>query len=298
MNLETTSLILVYGAMAAYTLGMFAFAIDFSSADKTNTRTAGNIGMSLTTLAFALHLAGTILRGIAASRVPWANMYEFTLSFSVIAVGAYLVVSRSRDLRVLGVFVNGLTLLALGSAVAVLYVRVQGTPPILDHYWLIIHVSTATIAMGLFVFAALMSVLQLIQIRKEANATAKVTAGGGGDVVVEEKKSRWRDLPSAADLEHGAFRVTVVGFLLWTFTLIAGAIWAEHAWGRPWNWDPKETMSLVVWGFYGAYLHARATRGWEGKRAAWLNVIGLLSLFINYYVINFFADSLHSYAGV
>ena len=187
MNLETTSLILVYGAMAAYTLGMFAFAIDISSADKTNTRTAGNIGMSLTTLAFALHLAGTILRGIAASRVPWANMYEFTLSFSVIAVGAYLVVSRSRDLRVLGVFVNGLTLLSLGIAVAVLYVRVQGTPPILDHYWLIIHVSTATIAMGLFVFAALMSVLQLIQIRKESKATAKVTAGGGGDVVVEEK---------------------------------------------------------------------------------------------------------------
>lgn len=298
MNLETTSLILVYGAMAAYTLGMFAFAIDISSADKTNTRTAGNIGMSLTTLAFALHLAGTILRGIAASRVPWANMYEFTLSFSVIAVGAYLVVSRSRDLRVLGFFVNGLTLLSLGIAVAVLYVRVQGTPPILDHYWLIIHVSTATIAMGLFVFAALMSGLQLIQIRKESKAAAKVTAGGGGDVVVEEKKSRWRDLPSAADLEQGAFRVTVVGFLLWTFTLIAGAIWAEHAWGRPWNWDPKETMSLVVWGFYGAYLHARATRGWEGKRAAWLNVIGLLSLFINYYVINFFADSLHSYAGV
>lgn len=306
MNLETVSLILIYGAMAAYTLGMISFAIDFSSADKTGTRRAANIGMSVTTLAFLLHLSGTILRGVAASRVPWANMYEFTLTFSVVAVATYLLLSKGRDLRVLGVFVNGLTVLSLGIAVAVLYVRVLGTPPILDNYWLIIHVSTATLGMGLFAFAALMSVLQLVQLRRETKDRAAVssqggkatTSGGGGETVVKEKKSRWRDLPSAADLEQGAFRVTVVGFLLWTFTLIAGAIWAEHAWGRPWNWDPKETMSLVVWGFYGAYLHARATRGWEGSRAAWLNVIGLISLFINYYVINFFADSLHSYAGL
>lgn len=295
MNLESTSLILVYGAMAVYTFAMVAFAIDLSSADRTGVRRAANIGMSLTVLGFVLHLAGTVLRGIAANRVPWANMYEFTLTFTCVAVAAYLVAARGRDLRVLGTFVNGLALLSLGTAVAVLYVRVQGTPPILDNYWLIIHVSTATIAMGLFAFAALMSVLQLVQIRKESKAA--VSAGGGG-TVVDDRSSRWRALPSSADLEQGAFRITVVGFLLWTFTLIAGAIWAEHAWGRPWNWDPKETMSLVVWGFYAAYLHARTTRGWEGSRAAWLNVIGIIALFINYFVINFFADSLHSYAGV
>lgn len=296
MNLESASLILVYGAMAAYTIAMVAFAIDFSSADKAGTRKAANIGMSVTTLAFALHLLGTITRGVAASRVPWANMYEFTLTFTCVAVAAYLVLARDRDLRVLGTFVSGLALLSLGVAVAVLYVRVQGTPPILDNYWLVIHVSTATLAMGLFAFAALMSVLQLVQLRSEARET--VAAGAGGTAVVEESKSRWRSLPSADELEQGAFRITVIGFLLWTFTLIAGAIWAEHAWGRPWNWDPKETMSLVVWGFYGAYLHARATRGWEGKRAAWLNVIGIIALFINYFVVNFFADSMHSYAGV
>ncbi|WP_182171056.1 c-type cytochrome biogenesis protein CcsB [Flaviflexus equikiangi] len=296
MNLESASLILVYGAMAAYTIAMVAFAIDFSSADKAGTRKAANIGMSVTTLAFALHLLGTITRGVAASRVPWANMYEFTLTFTCVAVAAYLVLARDRDLRVLGTFVSGLALLSLGVAVAVLYVRVQGTPPILDNYWLVIHVSTATLAMGLFAFAALMSVLQLVQLRSEARETAAV--GAGGTAVVEESKSRWRSLPGADELEQGAFRITVIGFLLWTFTLIAGAIWAEHAWGRPWNWDPKETMSLVVWGFYGAYLHARATRGWEGKRAAWLNVIGIIALFINYVVVNFFADSMHSYAGV
>lgn len=314
MNLEEVSLTLVYGAMAAYTIAMIAFSIDLTTADrKQEVRRAANIGMSVTVLGFFLHLAGTILRGIAGSRVPWANMYEFTLTFTCVAVGTYLVLARKHDLRVLGTFVNGLALLSLGIAVAVLYVRVQGTPPILDHYWLVIHVSTATLAMGLFAFAALMSALQLVQLRKEekakemANAKAKdsvvanVGAGGSEPVTsgeTQEKASRWRSLPSAKELESGAMRVTVVGFLLWTFTLIAGAIWAEHAWGRPWNWDPKETMSLVVWGFYAAYLHARTTRGWEGKRAAWLNIIGILALMVNYYVINFFVDSLHSYAGV
>ncbi|MEZ7898453.1 MAG: c-type cytochrome biogenesis protein CcsB [Flaviflexus sp.] len=314
MNLEEVSLTLVYGAMAAYTIAMIAFSIDLTTADrKQEVRRAANIGMSVTVLGFFLHLAGTILRGIAGSRVPWANMYEFTLTFTCVAVGTYLVLARKHDLRVLGTFVNGLALLSLGIAVAVLYVRVQGTPPILDHYWLVIHVSTATLAMGLFAFAALMSALQLVQLRKEekakemANAKAKdsvvanVGAGGSEPVTsgeTQEKASRWRSLPSAKELESGAMWVTVVGFLLWTFTLIAGAIWAEHAWGRPWNWDPKETMSLVVWGFYAAYLHARTTRGWEGKRAAWLNIIGILALMVNYYVINFFVDSLHSYAGV
>lgn len=301
MNLEEISLILVYGAMAVYTIAMIAFGIDLTSAGKeVKVRKAANIGMSLTVLGFGLHGVGTVLRGVAGSRVPWANMYEFTLTFTCVAVGTYLVLARKRDLRVLGTFVNGLAVLSLGIAVAVLYVRVQGTPPILDHYWLVIHVSTATLAMGLFAFAALMSALQLVQIRKEEmeKAKAKAVAAGDGDTVVDEKPSRLRNLPAAKDLETGALRVTVVGFLLWTFTLIAGAIWAEHAWGRPWNWDPKETMSLVVWGFYAAYLHARTTRGWEGKRAAWLNLIGIAGLMVNYYVINFFVDSLHSYAGL
>ncbi|MGO1621381.1 c-type cytochrome biogenesis protein CcsB [Flaviflexus sp.] len=301
MNLEEISLILVYGAMAVYTIAMIAFGIDLTSAGKeVKVRKAANIGMSLTVLGFGFHGVGTVLRGVAGSRVPWANMYEFTLTFTCVAVGTYLVLARKRDLRVLGTFVNGLAVLSLGIAVAVLYVRVQGTPPILDHYWLVIHVSTATLAMGLFAFAALMSALQLVQIRKEEKekAKAKAVAAGDGDTVVDEKPSRLRNLPAAKDLETGALRVTVVGFLLWTFTLIAGAIWAEHAWGRPWNWDPKETMSLVVWGFYAAYLHARTTRGWEGKRAAWLNVIGIAALMVNYYVINFFVDSLHSYAGL
>lgn len=323
MNLENTSLMLVYGAMAAYAVAMIAFSIDLTSANRQQeVRKAGNIGMSVTVLAFLLHVLGTVTRGVAASRVPWANMYEFTLTFTCVAVGTYLVLARKRDLRVMGTFVTALALLSLGIAVAVLYVRVQGTPPILDHYWLVIHVSTATIAMGLFAFAALMSALQLIQLRKEekdakatkewvgAQARVQTETGihGTGETVVTddfgdgsgEKKrtSMWRSLPSSSELESGAMRVTVVGFLLWTFTLIAGAIWAEHSWGRPWNWDPKETMSLVVWGFYAAYLHARTTRGWEGRRAAWLNIIGIIALMVNYYVINFFADSLHAYSGI
>ncbi len=310
--LENVSLIFVYGAMLGYTIAMIAFAIDFSGLKTRRNdapRKAASIGMAVITLAFALHLVGTVLRGVAAERVPWANMYEFTLTYTLVAVGTFLVIQKWRDLRALGVFVALATLVTLGLGVSVLYVKVQGTPPILDSYWLIIHVSTATIAMGIFAVAAILSALQLYQHSKEdevatIKATVEETTGaemGGSSVATATKVRRGvtkDNLPSAAELESYAFRLTVVGFLLWTFTLIAGAIWAEHSWGRPWNWDPKETVSLIVWFVYAAYLHARSTRGWEGRRAAWLCLAGFAALLFNYFGVTLFADSRHAYSGV
>jgi cytochrome c-type biogenesis protein CcsB len=103
-------------------------------------------------------------------------------------------------------------------------------------------------------------------------------------------------LPSSADLEQLAYRLHVAAFPLWGFTLIAGAIWAEHAWGRYWNWDPKEIWTFVIWVVYAAYLHARATRGWDGRRAAYLAIAGYVAILVNFLVVNLFAVGLHSYA--
>lgn len=298
MDLGTTSLMLIYGAMAAYAVAMIAFGIDLGKAGATR---AANIGMTVTYTAFALHLAGVVTRGIAGARVPWANMYEFTITASCVATATFLYTMRRNYMRGVGAILTLVVLLSLGIAVAVLYIQVAGTPPILDTYWLVIHVSTATIASGLFGFAALLSVLQLVQSRRQAKtpAASVAAAGGGGGVAVAEKEERTEpSLPPAATFEQRAFTVTVIGFLLWTFTLIAGAIWAEHSWGRPWNWDPKETMSLVVWFVYAAYLHTRTTRGWSGNRAAYLCLAGFAALMINYFGINLFVDSIHSYSGV
>lgn len=327
MNLADISLTLIYGAMAAYTVAMIAFGIDLAG----YRGRAARIGMSVTWSAFALHLAGTVLRGIAAGRVPWANMYEFTLTFTCVAVAVFLFLARTRSLEALGVFVTFAALVSLGIAVAVLYVQVIGTPPILDSYWLVLHVVTAVIATGLFTFAALLAFFQLLTSRpdkrkgkaaKRAEEPVGVAAdtdrriaerlgeeaaetgeaGETGETVSLGRQGRFgrilAALPSAKTLEENSFRITVIGFILWTFTLIAGAVWAAHAWGRAWNWDPKETMTLVVWFVYAAYLHARSTRGWSGRRAAWLCLAGFVVLMLNYYAVNFLADSRHAYTGL
>jgi cytochrome c-type biogenesis protein CcsB len=95
-----------------------------------------------------------------------------------------------------------------------------------------------------------------------------------------------------------AHRSAVFGFPIWTFAVIAGAIWAESAWGRFWGWDPKETWAFIAWVVYAAYLHARTTAGWRGRPAAWVNVVGLAVMIFNLLFVNLVSTGLHSYAGV
>jgi cytochrome c-type biogenesis protein CcsB len=105
-------------------------------------------------------------------------------------------------------------------------------------------------------------------------------------------------LPDAAALDRLTYGLVAFAFPIWTFAIMAGAIWAEAAWGRYWGWDPKETWSFITWVIYAAYLHSRATAGWKGKRAAYFAVAAFGALIINYYVVNTFIVGLHSYAGV
>nr|NLD39681.1 cytochrome c biogenesis protein CcsA [Actinomycetales bacterium] len=158
----------------------------------------------------------------------------------------------------------------------------DGLRPILDHYWLILHVSVAIMAVSVFSISAVLAVLQL----------SKDFSNGTGSVVERILSG----LPSADTLERYSYRFAAVGFVMWTFTLVAGAIWAEHAWGRPWAWDAKEVWTLVIWLIYAGYLHARATRGWDGRRAAWLVITGFVAILLNYFVVNFLLSTKHGYA--
>ncbi len=327
-SLAGVSNLLVYSAMAVYTGALGAFALDLAgrgaalrqapaaapartpatvgapgsalgSGDAADAgtpavvrpagRNVGGIAVALTWLAFALHLGAVVARGIAAERVPWGNMYEFSTSGAVVVTGVFLAVLRRRDVRYLGTFVVGPVLLTLGLAIAVLYTPEAQLVPALQSYWLVIHVSVAFIASALFTLGFSTTVLQLVQQRREeARARGHIP-----------RRGRFMDtLPAAAELERSAYRLHVVGFPLWTFTVIAGAIWAEHAWGRYWNWDPKEVWSFVIWVVYAGYLHARATRGWDGRRAAWFAVAGFACLVFNFLVVNIFFVGFHSYSGV
>ena len=249
-------------------------------------RRAANIAMSLTWLAFGLLIAGLIARGIWAGRAPWGNMYEYSLASAAAMTGVFLGVSLRRDVRWLGLLVTMASLITLGVAVLLLYNDSPQLVPALKSYWLAIHVSAAIISGGAFTVGAAATVLYLIADRAERKPGARISQA----IAVR--------IPDAKSLDVLAYKVNAFVFPLWTFAVIAGAIWAEDAWGRYWGWDPKETWAFITWLVYAAYLHARATAGWKGRRAAVIGLIGFACFLINFFGVNLFVGGLHSYAGV
>ena len=282
------------GAPVAATVGSKAVAASGTTALLEKTDAPASVGrstprylraaMALTVIAWVLHVAAAILRGLAAGRVPWANMFEFTLTATAIIVGVFLAVQFWQDLRFLGAFISGFVLIALGVATVNFYVDVVPLPPALQSAWLVIHVFVATLGTGFFALGAGLSIVQLL---KERRAVGKL------------QKARFLDtLPEPEKLENMAYRLIVVGFVLWTFTLIAGAIWASRAWGRYWGWDTKEVWTFIIWTIFAGYIHARATRGWRGSRSAWLAIIGFSAVLFNFTIVNLFFKGLHAYSGL
>ncbi|TCC59680.1 c-type cytochrome biogenesis protein CcsB [Kribbella pittospori] len=249
---------------------------------------ASRIGLTLTYLAFVLHLAGVVTRGLAAGRVPWGNMYEFSITASLAVAAVYLIFVQRYKLQWLGLGVTLVVTAVLGLATLALYTPAGPLVPALHSYWLVIHVSAAAISGGAFTIGGLVSVLYLVKARAER----RVLAGG-------TMSASLRRLPSAEAMDGTAYKVLAFAFPLWTFgVLVAGPIWAEYAWGRYWGWDPKEVWSLVTWVVYAAYLHARATAGWRGRNAATIAIIGWFVFIFNFVGVNLLVSGMHSYAGV
>jgi cytochrome c-type biogenesis protein CcsB len=252
-------------------------------------RRAGNIGMSLTWLAMLLLAGGVLLRGLAAGRPPWGNMYEFSTASALAITVAFLAISLRRDVRWLGVFVVLPVLLTLGLAVTVLYTEAAQLVPALKSYWLVIHVTLAIVCGGALCVAAAVTALYLVA------DSGRRRAGAGKSFVLAPLVAR---LPTPERLDALSYRMTAFMFPLWTFTVVAGAIWAENAWGRYWGWDPKETWAFITWVAYATYLHARATAGWKGRKAAYLGLVAFGCFIFNYYGVNIFLGGLHAYSGL
>ncbi|WP_323986779.1 c-type cytochrome biogenesis protein CcsB [Microbacterium plantarum] len=326
LSLDGISLLLVWTAIATYLLAFIAYTIDLAQRSVPARAPAlvgvaadsevgepvpvppgdirvppsqrsrllwARIGTVLTVLAFLFHLAGTILRGVSAQRVPWANMYEFALTGTVLIVAVYLVVLRRYDLRFLGAFLIGMVVLLLGGATITFYVEVVPLTDPLKSVWLVIHVFVASLATALFAIACGLAVTQLLQARRERRTTvaSREDARAAGPRFLAT-------LPTAEVLESLAYRFVIVGFVFWTFTLIAGAIWANDSWGRYWGFDTKEVWTFVIWVLYAGYIHARATRGWRGTRSAWLSIIGFVTVLFNFTIVNMFFKGLHAYSGL
>ncbi len=247
----------------------------------------GRLGLLLTGLAVAVHFVSLLGRGMAAdpNRVPWGNMYEFTLTGSFIVTAMYLLFHRRYGLAWMAPLVLTFVLATLMVAVIWLHGEVAPLTEALNSYWLVIHVVAAVIATGAFTLGGLLSAVYLVKLRRGGDE-----AGAGGP---------WARVPSLAVLDRVSYRIHAFGFPVWTFAvLITGPIWAHEAWASYWNWDPKEVWAFITWVVYAGYLHARATAGWKGRNAAILALVGTATLWFNFIGINYFSTtSQHSYAA-
>ncbi len=281
--LSQISLLFVTASMAFMALALMLFSFQLAQLGKSDSVSSKLTGTEkaafwVTGIGTLVLTIGVVLRGVAANRVPWANMYEFSISGALLILMVYLTSLKIKDIRFIGTFVVGFVLVTLFAAVSLFYVEVKTLMPALQSYWLVIHVVVAVLATAFFTIAAAFHLSYLIK----AGSTSKIMAV----------------FPSLESLERYAYRFNVVGFVLWSFTLIAGAIWAERAWHRYWGWDTKEVWTFIIWVLYAGYLHAMATRGWNGKRAAWLGLIAFLSVIFNFTIVNLFFKGLHVYSGL
>jgi cytochrome c-type biogenesis protein CcsB len=245
----------------------------------------GRLGYLLTIIAVAAHFVALLGRGMAAdpNRVPWGNMYEFTLSGTFVVAAAYVVLHRRFALQWMAPIVVTFVLVCLMIAVLWLYEPVATLTEALNSYWLVIHVISAILATGAFTLGGITSAVYLVKRRVGPRETGWISR-----------------VPSLEVLDRVAYRIHAFGFPVWTFAvLITGPIWAHQAWSSYWNWDPKEVWAFITWVVYAGYLHARATAGWRGRNAAILALVGLATLWFNFIGINYFSTtSQHSYASV
>ena len=286
----------IYASMALYTLAFFTHAVEVAWSVKTpaksvkktkldfsRTERIGRLASAFMVLGFLLLTAGVIFRGVSANRVPWGNMYEFSITGAFAFSGAYLFALKKYKLRWLGLPVSIAVLLTLGTAITLLYRPSAPLVPALKSTWLIIHVSAAIISGGVFLLANCVAGAYLILDRYEQKGVRPIWA---------------QKLPSLEVLDNLSYRLVALVFPLWTFAVIAGAIWAESAWGRYWGWDPKETWAFITWVAYAAYLHARVTVGWRGRKAAWLCLFAGSTFLFNYIYINVWGTGRHTYSGL
>ena len=245
--------------------------------------------LALTVIGLVTQILGIATRGLAEHRVPWGNMYEFVMAITCAAVIAFLLLLIRFRVYSVGLFLMAPIVLALGLCATVLYTAAGPLVPALHSYWIWIHVTTMTVAIGSYIVAAVLTCLYLIADRHARRNAADPEAGFGAVL---------HRLPPAEALDRLSYRTVIFAFPIWTFAIIAGAIWADQAWGRYWGWDPKETWAFITWVVYAGYLHARATAGWRGRKAAYIQLVGFASLLFNLVGVNLWITGLHSYAGI
>jgi cytochrome c-type biogenesis protein CcsB len=248
-------------------------------------RIIGTISTAFLTVGLALHSGGLVFRWLETHQtgygyVPLSNMYESLIFFSWTIILVYLILEFKYRQKIIGVFVTPFAFLAIAltSIIPGIDAKIVPLVPALQSNWLAIHVITCFLGYASFAVSFGISILYLIQDKKGA---------------AKEGGSRW--LPSISILDEINYKSIVIGFPMLTLGIVTGAAWANYAWGSYWSWDPKETWSLITWFVYAAFLHARLTRDWRGRKAAILSIVGFSAVLFTYFGVNYLISGLHSY---
>lgn len=269
-------------SMGIYLLSFLGYLLWATSQKKS----MGVLSTSLLVLGWLIHTVGLVIRWLETHEtgygyVPLSNMYESLVFFSWTIVLIYLILEFKYQQKIIGVFVTPLAFLAIAIISIIPSINPKITPlmPALQSNWLTIHVTTCFFGYAAFAVSFGISILFLIQDQKGGAAKGKVN---------------W--LPSLSILDEINYKSIVIGFPMLSLGIITGAAWANYAWGSYWSWDPKETWSLITWFIYAAFLHARITRDWRGRKAAILSIIGFVAVLFTYFGVNYLLSGLHSYA--
>ncbi|HEY8167913.1 MAG TPA: c-type cytochrome biogenesis protein CcsB [Candidatus Limnocylindrales bacterium] len=237
--------------------------------------TSGAFAISAAWVAAVFMAISMLLRAIVVMRGPWGNMYEFSVAFAFGILAGYLFLERRYPIRSLGFLPLGVATFLVAYA-ATLPHEIEPLVPALDNAPLLtVHVAMAMISYGIF-------------------ATA---FGAAVAYLAQGPRDRFAWLPSHRTLDEVAYRAVIIGFPIFATMIILGSWWASIAWGRYWGWDPKETAALVTWLIYAVYLHARTARGWTGRPAAMILVIGFAAVLFTYFG-NLYFSGLHAYSGL
>jgi cytochrome c-type biogenesis protein CcsB len=279
-NVADLSLHLYFAAMGLYVGGMFFYFAFFAY----RTEALRWVAIALVAPGAAIHLAAIILRGFADGHYPLANMYEYSSMLALVAVTAFLLMTIRWPVASLGGGVALFVIVALMGIGYGLYQSPEPLVPALQSYWLKIHVTSMMASSGILVSSFVFAALYLVKAR-----SASVKSWLNGSSIAAR-------LPSLETLDRLTFRAILFGFPIWTFGTMAGAIWGEHAWGRWWGWDPKETWAAITWIVYAIYLHSHSLRAWRGRRTALIATAGFISIMITLYAVNLWIVGLHSYA--
>ncbi|MDY0221204.1 MAG: c-type cytochrome biogenesis protein CcsB [Desulfobacterium sp.] len=242
------------------------------------------LGIGVLISGFLCNTVGIILRWVESYQMgyghaPFSNMYESLVFFSWTVAALYIFVEFKYKERLIGVFATPMIFLAIAYASLSPNISDKISPliPALKSNWLIAHVVTCFLGYAGFAVAFGFSIMYLV---KPEN---------------KETGSLLSRLPNLGIIDELTYQMVMFGFLFLTIGIITGAVWANSAWGTYWSWDPKETWSLITWIVYAMLLHLRMMRGWNGRKIAWVSILGFMAVMFTYFGVNYL-PGLHSYA--